>query len=231
MIHIYSLQFSGDRLLGGLFLGVHPFPANVFQNAPRNTPILTVTGYDNSTNNQLERLLLSQDMDSKYFILQRRDQQNWVLITNRTIDKPVNYTFHFRVFGYYSGLVQESNIIIDVTEKNRFPPTFELDRYEFVAYAKSFEEQNITYLGRIKAHDNDTNPQNNKFEYFIRDRSVQQIFRVLSDGTIQIIGPFSVGVSQYIFNVTAVDSGSPQKFGTTIVVVNVTHLKGKLFPN
>ncbi|XP_021341961.1 cadherin EGF LAG seven-pass G-type receptor 1-like isoform X1 [Mizuhopecten yessoensis] len=205
-----------------LVLDVMPYPARIYQNAPPNTPVLTVTGYDNGTGGPLDELALTQPEESSYFKLHRSTPLSWVLVTRRYINQPFNYTFHFRVYGTVEGVIRDKDVIIDVVEENMFAPTFDQPQYDFLTYRKSFEK-GIDLLGTVHAVDNDTQIYNSYFQYRILDRDVRPYFNITPNtGKIMIVGSFPESISQYTFTVTAIDSGSPQKQSSTRVRVNMT---------
>lgn len=226
-----SSMLSIVAVVGGpipmLVLEVMPYPARIHQNAPPNTPVLTVKGYDNSTGGALDEVSLTNPEQSDFFKLVRKSQTEWVLATNHYIDKPLNYTFHFRVYGTVQGVIRDKDVVIDVVTENSFAPTFLQPQYDFLAYRHSFE-RGIDILGTVKAVDNDTQIYNSYFQYRILDSNVRPYFNVtLNTGKIMIVGAFPSSISQYKFAVVAIDSGSPQKQGTTMVRVNMTDLPRK----
>ncbi|KAK3101446.1 hypothetical protein FSP39_003656 [Pinctada imbricata] len=219
---IFFFYFSAE--LRSIELRVDPYPVRLYDNAPPNQVVLTITGYDNVTGGPLQDVTKSKTSDGDYFRIQHSAGSRWFLITQKTIDKPVNYTFNFTVYGNLAGVVRDQNVMIIVSKENLYAPKFEQSAYEFVVFRNS-TEKGLQKLGEVVARDKDQYDYNSNFQYFIFDRNISSIFRV--DPTTGLIGIHSdipEGVWQMSFNVTAIDSGSPQKSSSVPITVNVTNL-------
>lgn len=210
-----------------LQLTVDPYPAIIYENAPENTPVLQVIGFDNATRDGFESMHKTLNPDSEYFRLTKVGPIRWVMHTTQWIDKPLNYTFQFRVYGTYRGTYRDRDVLIRVTRQNMHAPKFEHNHYTFVAYRypKQYRSDEI---GTVVATDEDEMEYNSIFSYFIMDRSIIPYFRIdPRQGKIMVEGPFPPSVFQFTFNVTAIDSGSPQLMSDTSVTVKITDVPRK----
>ncbi|XP_052079943.1 uncharacterized protein LOC127718086 [Mytilus californianus] len=210
-----------------LILSVEPNPALIHINAPRGTPILSITGYDAATGQRLEQVQITNTPDAKYFTLKDpvAGDNKWYLYSKQFMNKPLNYVFRFRVYGTHQGTVQDREIKIKVSKPNLYPPVFENQTYEFIAYRKS-ADLDIQLVGTVKANDADFEMYNSKFDYFIFDTQVLGLFNVDSSGKVIIVSKqnFPSNADSYTFSIVAIDAGSPQKMSNITVNVKISDI-------
>lgn len=200
------------------------YPARVHENSPPDTLILTITGYDNATGQPLNKLSMEDNINTRYFKITPTGNLKWYLSTRKIMNKPENYTFEFRIFGSYEGVVRDTQVKIIVSSENIYAPYFSMRLYKFVALRDSLNHS-LNTLGAVSATDEDIRGYNAIFRYFIFEPEALKYFKIdPENGQIGIISNFPENMTSIAFNVTAIDSGSPIKSSSSQVYVEITDL-------
>ncbi|XP_059169937.1 uncharacterized protein LOC131951621 [Physella acuta] len=116
---------------------VNPYPARIYAGAPKDVPVLQVTATDNATGLPITKFVLDAKSDAKFF----RIDSNGTLFTKETIDFNVGREFSFFIFAivnkdqeYPDKYADYRQASIRVSEKNVYPPQFNLTQYMFPVY-------------------------------------------------------------------------------------------------
>ena len=208
---------------------VNQYPAIIYHGAQLGVPVLSIEAYGIIDQKPVDTIVLTS-MAKTYFEIHQQPKQlkEWVITVKKTIDKPVGYVFQFSIYGYLDGDVRDRHIIINVTEENRYPPTFDQTQYNFIALHNGYTK-GLVDIGSVHAKDLDSEVYNSVFHYHILDEAVLDYFIVdLTTGFIQQMKDIPHTTTKMEFQVTAFDGGSPQLLSSTNVVVTVTDLARKL---
>lgn len=114
-------------------------------------------------------------------------------------------------------------MMIEVSTKNLYPPTFSQDQYTFLLYRYSPLH---ALVGSVSATDADDDPHNKHFTIFASPNQTSFDYVSITqhgDITLKATPPESVRFLTLL--VKAVDGGSPQRTGTSSVVVVVDSAK------
>ncbi|XP_052213545.1 adhesion G protein-coupled receptor B1-like isoform X2 [Dreissena polymorpha] len=209
---------------GKAVLEVTPNPGAIYHGAEPGEPVLRVTAYDNVTDDAT--VGLSETNDASYFELvqQPRQPKEFALNVKLKIDKPVGYVFKFVVYIMHDSILDQT-IVINVTEKNAFTPTFDRPEYTFIALRNGAVE-NLAEIGTVHASDADEKSYNNLVNYHILDSKAGRYIDIgVETGMLELIDVLPADRTNITFNVTAIDGGSPQKLSSVRVVVRISDLK------
>lgn len=213
-------------------LWVDPYPAIIYKDAPLRTPVLNVHGFVRGSEQTLANIGLTSSPGAEYFALQQQNSKMWILFTNRTIDKPINYTFEFRVYGTFDNFTRDRQIEILVTKKNIHPPVFTETHYALLVHRHALTN-GLVNVGTLKATDSDEEEYNSIFQYFLTDDDdnfAKDYFAVGNlSGKITALQDFPQHLNTMSFSAMALDEGSPQLTGYTNVSVHISDVMRKLF--
>nr|KAG5695015.1 hypothetical protein BaRGS_015839 [Batillaria attramentaria] len=204
---------------GKVYMNVSPYPARVYENAPAGVPVLTVNAYDNQTGQQVTNFRLEKRGDSGYF----RMTDQGIMETAQTVNKRIGYKFTFFVFAVSGNIVEWKHVMIEVSTKNLYPPTFTQDQYTFFLYRYT---PIGTHIGSVSATDSDDDPHNKHFTIFATPNQTSFDYVTISskgDITLKATPPEPERFLTLL--VKAVDGGSPQRTGTSAVVIVVDSAK------
>ncbi|KAJ3614415.1 hypothetical protein NHX12_017989, partial [Muraenolepis orangiensis] len=162
-----------------------------------------------------------------YFKLQKTYENNYLILTNVSLDREKRSEFSLTVVAEDLGTPSLSTIkhfTVHVTDENDNPPRFEKGRYEIF---KSENNAPGAYLSSLVATDPDLNA-NGQVSYSIVENSIHgspistYVTIDPSNGAIYALRTFDrEDVSHISFVVQATDAGAPPLFGNTTVSLNI----------
>ncbi|CAG5929118.1 unnamed protein product [Menidia menidia] len=211
-INLMSAQGNGDA-------------AYISEASPLDTfvALVRVEDLDSDLNGEVECRLHGQG----YFKLQRTYENNYMILTNVSLDREKRAEFSLTVVAEDKGTPSLSTVkhfTVHVTDENDNPPRFEKGRYEV------FKMENNApgaYLTSVVATDPDLDA-NGQVSYSILENSVHgssistYVTVDLSSGAIYALRTFDrEDVSRVAFVVQARDSGKPALLSNATVVLNV----------
>ncbi|KAL8605787.1 hypothetical protein ACOMHN_011149 [Nucella lapillus] len=219
LLHVTFLLHHLSVCQGSVYMTVSPYPARIYENAPPGVPVLTVQAYDNATGEAITDFRLEDRGLADYFAV----NSSGILSTARQVDRIIGFQFKFFVFAVSmtAGNVQTEwkHVIIDVGEKNLYPPQFTKPSYDFSVYRFASPG---TLIGKVPATDQDKDPHNRHFTIYAPPRQLATKYvNVTSSGGILLARSPPEAMTLLELLVLAVDDGSPQRTGTTTAVIVV----------
>ncbi|XP_077428067.1 protocadherin-18a isoform X1 [Vanacampus margaritifer] len=211
-INIMSSQGNGDA-------------AYISEAAPLDTfvALVRVEDLDSGLNGEVECKLHGQG----YFKLQKTYENNYMILTNVSLDREKRSEFSLTVVAEDKGTPSLSTIkhfTVHVTDENDNPPHFEKGQFEIF---KSENNAPGAYLTSIMAADPDLDV-NGQVIYSILDTSVHgspistYVTVDPSNGAIYALRTFDrEDVSRISFVVQAKDDGKPPLFSNATIVLNI----------
>ncbi|KAJ0050411.1 hypothetical protein NL108_003635 [Boleophthalmus pectinirostris] len=211
-INLMSSQGNGDA-------------AYISEASPLDTfvALVRVEDLDSGSNGEVECKLHGQG----YFKLQRTYENNYIILTNVSLDREKRSEFSLTVVAEDKGTPSLSTIkhfTVHVTDENDNPPRFEKGRYEIF---KSENNAPGAYLTSIMATDPDLD-NNGQVSYSILENSVHgspistYVTIDPSNGAIYALRTFDrEDVSRISFVVQAKDSGKPPLSSNATVILNI----------
>ncbi|XP_057700777.1 protocadherin-18a isoform X2 [Corythoichthys intestinalis] len=211
-INIMSSQGNGDA-------------AYVSEAAPLDTfvALVRVEDLDSGLNGEVECKLHGQG----YFKLQKTYENNYMILTNVSLDREKRSEFSLTVVAEDKGIPSLSTIkhfTVHVTDENDNPPHFEKGQFEIF---KSENNAPGAYLTSIIATDPDLDV-NGQVIYSILESSIHgssistYVTIDPSNGAIYALRTFDrEDVSRITFNVQAKDAGKPPLFSNATIVLNI----------
>ncbi|XP_012937686.1 uncharacterized protein LOC101851731, partial [Aplysia californica] len=217
--------------LGYVDMYVSPYPARVYQQAPADLAVARVRASDNETGQPVTSFRLESRNDARYF----KVGSDGVIRTKTTISFKVGRIFQFFVFAYGTNQtcedencdVKASNdsykhVKIEVSAKNEYAPRFLNQTYTFPVYRYGVAD----VIGKVTVEDDDVEDYNRHFSIFAQPG--QEDFKYISlesDGVLRLSQPVPDEIDTLNVKLLAVDTGSPQRSGTTDVIVDVILVK------
>lgn len=211
-INLMSSQGNGDA-------------AYISEASPLDTfvALVRVEDLDSGLNGEVECKLHGQG----YFKLQKTYENNYMILTNVSLDREKRSEFSLTVVAEDKGSPSLSTIkhfTVHVTDENDNPPRFEKGRYEIF---KSENNAPGAYLTSIMATDPDLDA-NGQVSYSILENSVHgssistYVTIDPSNGAIYALRTFDrEDVSRISFVVQAKDSGKPPLLSNSTVILNI----------
>ncbi|KAM4584291.1 protocadherin-18a isoform 1-T1 [Odontesthes bonariensis] len=211
-INLMSSQGNGDA-------------AYISEASPLDTfvALVRVEDLDSGLNGEVECKLHGQG----YFKLQKTYENNYMILTNVSLDREKRSEFSLTVVAEDRGTPSLSTIkhfTVHVTDENDNPPRFEKGRYEIF---KSENNAPGAYLTSIMATDPDLE-SNGQVSYSILENSVHgssistYVTIDPSNGAIYALRTFDrEDVSRISFVVQARDAGKPPLLSNTTVILNI----------
>ncbi|XP_029995592.1 protocadherin-18a isoform X1 [Sphaeramia orbicularis] len=211
-INLMSSQGNGDA-------------AYISEASPLDTfvALVRVEDLDSGLNGEVECKLHGQG----YFKLQKTYENNYMILTNVTLDREKRSEFSLTVVAEDRGTPSLSTVkhfTVHVTDENDNPPRFEKGRYEIF---KSENNAPGAYLTSIMATDPDLDA-NGQVSYSILENSVHgssistYVTIDPSNGAIYALRTFDrEDVSRISFVVQAKDSGKPPLLSNATVILNI----------
>ncbi|KAG7486538.1 protocadherin-18-like isoform X1 [Solea senegalensis] len=185
--------------------------------------LVRVEDLDSGLNGEVECKLHGQG----YFKLQRTYENNYMILTNVSLDREKRSEFSLTVVAEDQGTPSLSTIkhfTVHVTDENDNAPRFEKGRYEIF---KSENNAPGAYLSSIIATDPDLDT-NGQVSYSILENSVHgssistYVTIDPSNGAIYALRTFDrEDVSRISFVVQAKDAGKPPLMSNTTVILNI----------
>uniref|UniRef100_A0A8C3AEQ3 Protocadherin 18a n=1 Tax=Cyclopterus lumpus TaxID=8103 RepID=A0A8C3AEQ3_CYCLU len=211
-INLMSSQGNGDA-------------AYVSEASPLDTfvALVRVEDLDSGLNGEVECKLHGQG----YFKLQKSYENNYMILTNVSLDREKRSEFSLTVVAEDRGTPSLSTVkhfTVHVTDENDNPPRFEKGQYEIF---KSENNAPGAYLTSIMATDPDLDT-NGQVSYSILENSVHgssistYVTIDPSNGAIYALRTFDrEDVSRISFVVQAKDAGKPLLFSNATVILNI----------
>ncbi|XP_041839856.1 protocadherin-18a isoform X2 [Melanotaenia boesemani] len=211
-INLMSSQGNGDA-------------AYISEASPLDTfvALVRVEDLDSGLNGEVECKLHGQS----YFKLQRTYENNYMILTNVSLDREKRSEFSLTVVAEDKGAPSLSTVkhfTVHVTDENDNPPRFEKGRYEIF---KSENNAPGAYLTSIMATDPDLDV-NGQVSYSILENLVQEssistyVTIDPSNGAIYALRTFDrEDASRISFVVQAKDAGKPALLSNATVVLNI----------
>uniref|UniRef100_A0A3Q3GMI8 Protocadherin 18a n=1 Tax=Labrus bergylta TaxID=56723 RepID=A0A3Q3GMI8_9LABR len=211
-INLMSSQGNGDA-------------AYISEASPLDTfvALVRVEDLDSALNGEVECKLHGQG----YFKLQKTYENNYMILTNVSLDREKRSEFSLTVVAEDKGTPSLSTVkhfTVHVTDENDNPPRFEKGRYEIF---KSENNAPGAYLTSILATDPDLDA-NGQVSYSILENSVHgssistYVTIDPSNGAIYALRTFDrEDVSRISFVVQAKDSGKPPLLSNSTVILNI----------
>ncbi|TKS69216.1 Protocadherin-18 Precursor [Collichthys lucidus] len=211
-INLMSSQGNGDA-------------AYISEASPLDTfvALVRVEDLDSALNGEVECKLHGQG----YFKLQRTYENNYMILTNVTLDREKRSEFSLTVVAEDRGTPSLSTVkhfTVHVTDENDNPPRFEKGRYEIF---KSENNAPGAYLTSIMATDPDLDT-NGQVSYSILENSVHgssistYVTIDPSNGAIYALRTFDrEDVSRISFVVQAKDAGKPPLLSNATIILNI----------
>ncbi|XP_029359676.1 protocadherin-18a isoform X3 [Echeneis naucrates] len=185
--------------------------------------LVRVEDLDSGLNGEVECKLHGQG----YFKLQKTYENNYMILTNVSLDREKRSEFSLTVVAEDKGTPSLSTVkhfTVHVTDENDNPPRFEKGRYEIF---KSENNAPGAYLTSIMATDPDLDA-NGQVSYSILENSVHgssistYVTIDPSNGAIYALRAFDrEDVSRISFVVQAKDAGKPPLLSNATVVLNI----------
>ncbi|XP_071081769.1 uncharacterized protein [Haliotis cracherodii] len=207
-----------SQTMGAIVLTVSPYPARIYQNAPPGTPVLNVTGYDDVTGASMERMYLSPGVNSSCF---KVDVTTGILSVNKTVRWSVGTVLTFFVYAGQRSELDFKHVMIIVSVKNRYAPTFSKKSEAFKIYRYASGER----IGSVMAIDRDPELYNQVFKYSIPDERADTYLKISSNGDITLKSPPPDSIRELSFPVIAADEGSPRLTGTSMIHIALNNVK------
>ncbi|XP_060065380.1 protocadherin Fat 4-like [Ylistrum balloti] len=185
---------------------------------------------------------ISEDMENPSFYIQATDgDMDSILFYNISSDSQISIinasglvrikghvnssattTFEFDVSVSDGVHMETGTVTVHVTDVDNNLPRFENSTYTF----NVVEEQNNIFVGNVKATDEDIDPINKQLFYMVPTLWSSNVTINSTSGDIYTVGVLdrespSVRDDQVELIVMAVDTGSPQLTGTTLVIVSI----------
>ncbi|XP_074521309.1 protocadherin-18a isoform X2 [Halichoeres trimaculatus] len=211
-INLMSSQGNGDA-------------AYISEASPLDTfvALVRVEDLDSGLNGEVECKLHGQG----YFKLQKTYENNYMILTNVSLDREKRSEFSLTVVAEDMGTPSLSTVkhfTVHVTDENDNPPRFEKGRYEIF---KSENNAPGAYLTSILATDPDLDA-NGQVSYSILENSVHgssistYVTIDPSNGAIYALRTFDrEDVSRISFVVQAKDAGKPPLLSNATVILNI----------
>uniref|UniRef100_A0A667WIL5 Protocadherin 18a n=1 Tax=Myripristis murdjan TaxID=586833 RepID=A0A667WIL5_9TELE len=211
-INLMSSQGNGDA-------------AYISEASPLDTfvALVRVEDLDSGLNGEVECKLHGQG----YFKLQKTYENNYMILTNVSLDREKRSEFSLTVVAEDRGTPSLSTVkhfTVHVTDENDNPPRFEKGRYEIF---KSENNAPGAYLTSLMATDPDLDA-NGQVSYSILENSVHgssistYVTIDPSNGAIYALRTFDrEDVSRISFVVQAKDAGKPPLLSNATVVLNI----------
>ncbi|XP_005947636.1 protocadherin-18 isoform X1 [Haplochromis burtoni] len=199
--------------------------AYVSEASPLDTfvALVRVEDLDSGLNGEVECKLHGQG----YFKLQKTYENNYMILTNVTLDREKRSEFSLTVVAEDRGTPSLSTVkhfTVHVTDENDNPPRFEKGQYEIF---KSENNAPGAYLTSILATDPDLD-SNGQVSYSILENSVHgssistYVTIDPSNGAIYALRTFDrEDVSRIAFIVQAKDAGKPALLSNATVILNI----------
>ncbi|XP_061765125.1 protocadherin-18a isoform X2 [Nerophis ophidion] len=211
-VNIMSSQGNGDA-------------AYISEAAPLDTfvALIRVEDLDSGSNGEVDCKLHGQG----YFKLQKSYENNYIILTNVSLDREKRSEFSLTVVAEDQGIPSLSTVkhfTVHVTDENDNPPRFEKGQYEIF---KSENNAPGAYLTSVLATDPDLDVNGQVtytiLENFIQGSSISTYVTVdPSNGAIYALRTFDrEEVSRISFVVQAKDAGKPPLVSNATVVLNV----------
>ncbi|XP_061839904.1 protocadherin-18a isoform X2 [Nerophis lumbriciformis] len=211
-VNIMSSQGNGDA-------------AYISEAAPLDTfvALVRVEDLDSGSNGEVDCKLHGQG----YFKLQKSYENNYMILTNVSLDREKRSEFSLTVVAEDQGTPSLSTVkhfTVHVTDENDNPPRFEKGQYEIF---KSENNAPGAYLTSVLATDPDLDVNGQVtytiLENFIQGSSISTYVTVdPSNGAIYALRTFDrEEVSRISFVVQAKDAGKPPLVSNATVVLNV----------
>ncbi|XP_053713948.1 protocadherin-18-like isoform X2 [Synchiropus splendidus] len=185
--------------------------------------LVRVEDLDSGPNGEVECKLHGQGL----FKLQKTYENNYLILTNVTLDREKRSEFSLTVVAEDKGTPSLSTVkhfTVHVTDENDNPPHFEKAQYEIF---KSENNAPGAYLTSIMATDQDLDA-NGQVSYSILENSIHgnsistYITIDPSNGAIYALRTFDrEDVSQITFVVQAKDAGKPPLLSNATIVLNI----------
>ncbi|XP_010782996.1 protocadherin-18a isoform X1 [Notothenia coriiceps] len=211
-INLMSSQGNGDA-------------AYISEASPLDTfvALVRVEDFDSGLNGEVECKLHGQG----YFKLQKSYENNYMILTNVSLDREKRSEFSLTVVAEDRGTPSLSTVkhfTVHVTDENDNPPRFEKGQYEIF---KSENNAPGAYLTSIMATDPDLD-NNGQVSYSILENSVHgssistYVTIDPSNGAIYALRTFDrEDVSRITFVVQAKDAGKPPLVSNATVILNI----------
>lgn len=161
------------------------------------------------------------------FKLQKTYENNYLILTNATLDREKRSEYSLTVIAEDRGLPSLSTVkhfAVQISDENDNPPRFQTSRYEIVIVENNLPGAHIT---SVRATDPDQ-AENGQVTYIIPESFVQgssittYVTIDPSNGAIYALRAFDhEEVNQIVFTVQARDSGVPQLVANATVVLTV----------
>ncbi|XP_075055919.1 protocadherin-18 [Mixophyes fleayi] len=161
------------------------------------------------------------------FKLQKTYENNYLILTNSTLDREKRSEYSLTVIAEDRGLPSLSTVkhfAVQISDENDNPPRFQTNRYEIVTVENNSPGAHIT---SVRATDPDQ-AENGQVTYVILESFIQgsSITTYLtidpSNGAIYALRAFDhEEVNQIVFTVQARDSGDPQLVTNATMVLTV----------
>uniref|UniRef100_A0A3B3B7X8 Protocadherin 18a n=1 Tax=Oryzias melastigma TaxID=30732 RepID=A0A3B3B7X8_ORYME len=211
-ISLMSSQGNGDA-------------AYISEASPLDTfvALVRVEDLDSGLNGEVDCRLHSQGN----FKLQRKYENNYMILTNVSLDREKRSEFSLTVVAEDRGIPSLSTVkhfTVHITDENDNPPHFEKGRYEIF---KSENNAPGAYLMSISASDPDLDANGQVsytiLENFINESPISTYVNIdPSNGAIYALRTFDrEDVSRISFVVQAKDSGKPPLQSNATVVLNI----------
>ncbi|KAI8521410.1 hypothetical protein Bbelb_011640 [Branchiostoma belcheri] len=202
------------------------YQATVVENAPRGTPVLTVTASDKDEGENAVFMYVLEPSD----VFTIDGSTGYITVSNSSIlDRETNNNFTLEVYAVETNTTEEypspkSTVTITLLDENDNSPTFTADTYEAAVPENAAPGVFVT---QVTATDQDsgTNGEINYSIVFASSDGKDKFSISPSDGNITVSGRLDADtVESYVVVVMAADQGTASRVSTAIVNINVTNV-------
>ncbi|XP_019620041.1 PREDICTED: protocadherin Fat 4-like [Branchiostoma belcheri] len=202
------------------------YQATVVENAPRGTPVLTVTASDKDEGENAEFVYVLKPSD----VFTIDGSTGYITVSNSSIlDRETNNNFTLEVYAVETNTSEKypspkSTVTITLLDENDNSPTFTADTYEAAVPENAAPGVFVT---QVTATDRDSGT-NGEIIYsivFASSDGKDKFSISPSDGNITVSGRLDADtVESYVVVVMAADQGTASRVSTAIVNINVTNV-------
>ncbi|XP_078576868.1 protocadherin Fat 4-like isoform X2 [Branchiostoma floridae x Branchiostoma japonicum] len=200
------------------------YQATVVENAPRGTPVLTVTASDKDEGENAVFMYVLEPSD----VFTIDGTTGYISVSNSSIlDRETNNNFTLQVYAVETNTTEQyrsptSTVLITLLDENDNSPTFTADEYN----AAVPEDATNVVVTQVMATDRDSGTNGDIiYSIIFASSDGKDKFFISTNGNITVSGSLDADtVESYVVVVMAADQGAASRVTTAIVNINVTNV-------
>ncbi|XP_035670182.1 protocadherin Fat 4-like, partial [Branchiostoma floridae] len=201
------------------------YQATVVENAPRGTPVLTVTASDKDEGENAVFMYVLEPSD----VFTIDSTTGYISVSNSSIlDRETNNNFTLQVYAVETNTTEQyrsptSTVLITLLDENDNSPTFTADEYNAAVPENA---KNGVVVTQVTATDRDSGTNGDiLYSIIFASSDGKDKFSISTDGNITVSGSLDADtVESYVVVVMAADQGAASRVTTAIVNINVTNV-------